>query len=180
MASCSPHWAWQDRSSGHACPHGPPEDLLMALFAGLLLAVATIMALKMRSPAPVGAGERGWTVRTLAATAVGLLTGFFGIGGGFVVVPALTHVVGLSMSQAVGTSLLVIAINSAVALAGRAAHGLDVDWTSSAPSRWPRSSARSWAGACRAISTSGDCGLASSQCSCSSAWPLQPSTCRSS
>ncbi|WP_394275789.1 sulfite exporter TauE/SafE family protein [Luteococcus sp.] len=106
-----------------------PEDLLMALFAGLLLAVATLMALKMRSPAPVGAGERGWTVRTLAATAVGLFTGFFGIGGGFVVVPALTLVVGLSMSQAVGTSLLVIAINSAVALAGRAAHGLDVDWT---------------------------------------------------
>jgi uncharacterized membrane protein YfcA len=54
-----------------------------------------------------------------AATVVGLLTGFFGVGGGFVVVPALVLVLGLSMPIAVGTSLLVIAVNSASALLSR-------------------------------------------------------------
>ena len=52
-----------------------------------------------------------------AGTAVGFLTGLFGVGGGFVIVPALTLVLGLTMPQAVGTSLLVIAINAAMALA---------------------------------------------------------------
>lgn len=55
----------------------------------------------------------------IAATAVGLVTGFFGVGGGFVVVPALVLALGFDMPTAVGTSLLVIAINSAVALLPR-------------------------------------------------------------
>jgi uncharacterized membrane protein YfcA len=55
----------------------------------------------------------------LAGTLVGFLTGLFGVGGGFVIVPALTLVLRLSMSEAIGTSLLVIAINSAVALSMR-------------------------------------------------------------
>jgi uncharacterized protein len=55
----------------------------------------------------------------LAGTAVGFLTGLFGVGGGFVIVPALTLVLGFTMAHAVGTSLLVIAINAATALAVR-------------------------------------------------------------
>jgi uncharacterized protein len=55
----------------------------------------------------------------IAATVVGLVTGFFGVGGGFVVVPALVLVLGFDMSTAVGTSLLVIAINSVSALLSR-------------------------------------------------------------
>lgn len=51
--------------------------------------------------------------------AVGLLTGFFGVGGGFVIVPALTLLLGFPMRVAVGTSLLVITL---IALAGFAAH----------------------------------------------------------
>ncbi|MFH8403527.1 sulfite exporter TauE/SafE family protein [Streptomyces sp. NPDC018019] len=61
------------------------------------------------------------------ATAVGLLTGFFGVGGGFVVVPALTLVLGLEMPVAVGTSLLVILVNSATAFVTRAGAG-GLDW----------------------------------------------------
>ena len=63
----------------------------------------------------------------LAGTAVGFLTGLFGVGGGFVIVPALTLVLGLSMPEAIGTSLLVIAINSAVALATRLGSST-IDW----------------------------------------------------
>ena len=64
----------------------------------------------------------------VAATAVGLLTGFFGVGGGFVIVPALVLALGFEMPVAVGTSLLVIAINSAVALAARLGSHVHLDW----------------------------------------------------
>lgn len=55
----------------------------------------------------------------VAGSFVGLLTGFFGVGGGFVIVPALVLALGFTMTEAAATSLLVIAINSAVALATR-------------------------------------------------------------
>ncbi|MGZ4726062.1 MAG: sulfite exporter TauE/SafE family protein [Ilumatobacteraceae bacterium] len=63
----------------------------------------------------------------VAGTIVGLLTGFFGVGGGFVIVPALVLALGFSMPEAVGTSLLVITINSAVALTTRLQAGI-IEW----------------------------------------------------
>lgn len=67
-------------------------------------------------------------VRVLAAgTVVGFLTGFFGVGGGFVIVPALVLALGFEMPVAVGTSLLVIAANSAIALSTRVAT-VGVEW----------------------------------------------------
>ncbi|HEX5522998.1 MAG TPA: sulfite exporter TauE/SafE family protein [Pedococcus sp.] len=68
------------------------------------------------------------------ATVVGAMTGFFGVGGGFVLVPALVLALAFPMPVAVGTSLLVIAVNSATALAGRLAGpgpqaaGAHLDW----------------------------------------------------
>jgi hypothetical protein len=55
------------------------------------------------------------------------LTGFFGVGGGFIVVPALVFVLRYEMPVAVGTCLLVIAINSSVALLARS-HGARIEW----------------------------------------------------
>lgn len=63
-----------------------------------------------------------------AATGVGLLTGFFGVGGGFVIVPALVLALGFEMPAAVGTSLLVIAVNSVSALTARLGSGISLDW----------------------------------------------------
>lgn len=63
-----------------------------------------------------------------AGSAVGFLTGLFGVGGGFVIVPALTLGLGFAMPRAIGTSLLVVAINSAVALAARLGD-VSIDWT---------------------------------------------------
>jgi uncharacterized membrane protein YfcA len=54
----------------------------------------------------------------LAGAGVGLVTRFLGVGGGFLVVPALIAFAGLDMREAVGTSLLVIAINSAAGFVG--------------------------------------------------------------
>jgi uncharacterized protein len=63
----------------------------------------------------------------VAGSFIGLLTGFFGVGGGFVIVPALVLALGFSMPEAVGTSLLVIAVNSTVALMTRLPNGT-VEW----------------------------------------------------
>ncbi|HEU4697866.1 MAG TPA: sulfite exporter TauE/SafE family protein [Gemmatimonadales bacterium] len=52
------------------------------------------------------------------AVGVGVLTGVVGIGGGFLIVPALVLLAGVPMKQAVGTSLLVIAMNSVAGAAG--------------------------------------------------------------
>lgn len=68
----------------------------------------------------------------LAGTAVGFLTGLFGVGGGFVIVPALMLVLGFEVRTAAATSLVVIAVNSAVALGLRADFG-SVDWGIVAP-----------------------------------------------
>jgi len=62
-----------------------------------------------------------------AGSAVGFLTGLFGVGGGFVIVPALALVLEFPMGEAIGTSLLVIALNTAVALSVRASTG-SIDW----------------------------------------------------
>lgn len=63
----------------------------------------------------------------LAGSGVGFLTGLFGVGGGFVIVPALTLVMGFAMPEAIGTSLLVVAINSAMALLARL-ESASIDW----------------------------------------------------
>ena len=63
------------------------------------------------------------TASILAGAGVGLVTGFLGVGGGFLIVPALVTFAGLDMRQAVGTSLLVIAINSAAGFVGHLGSG---------------------------------------------------------
>ncbi len=68
----------------------------------------------------------------VAGTAVGFMTGFFGVGGGFIIVPTLVLILGFDMPEAVGTSLLIIAIISAVALSSRLAT-TGVDWRVAIP-----------------------------------------------
>lgn len=68
-------------------------------------------------------GDGGWDVAAkilIAGLGVGFMTGFFGVGGGFVIVPALVLLFKLPMPVAAATSLLIIAINSAASLVARA------------------------------------------------------------
>ncbi|ROR54964.1 hypothetical protein EDD41_2203 [Luteococcus japonicus] len=104
-------------------------EVLMALFSVLLLVVAWLMfRARARGRSGGGGQARPFWQLLLTATGVGLLTGFFGVGGGFAVVPALTLVLGFAMKEAIATSLLVIAINSATALASRLTIGVALDW----------------------------------------------------
>jgi uncharacterized membrane protein YfcA len=94
-------------------------NLLMVAFALLMLAVGALLA--RQKPPKYGARPADdlklWKVFAGGA-AVGLLTGVLGVGGGFLIVPALVMLVGMPMHHAVGTSLVVIAMNSLAAFLG--------------------------------------------------------------
>ncbi|MDN5822416.1 MAG: sulfite exporter TauE/SafE family protein, partial [Brachybacterium sp.] len=64
-----------------------------------------------------------------AATLTGFLTGFFGVGGGFIVVPMLVIALGLAMRRASGTSLLVMVVATATSLLARLGTDVQIDWT---------------------------------------------------
>ncbi|MFI5639568.1 sulfite exporter TauE/SafE family protein [Streptomyces goshikiensis] len=108
-----------------------PEALLTAAFA--VLAVLAAFAL-FKAPTP---GRQPGAVRPARAAGVGVglgaVTGFLGVGGGFLAVPALVSVLGLRMRAAVGTSLLVITVNSLAALVARAGTPTPLDWGIIAP-----------------------------------------------
>ena len=98
---------------------------LMAIFAALMLLAG------WRMLAGVGreAAPRACSVPRCAMVGAGLgvLTGFLGIGGGFLIVPALVLAAGLDMKRAVPTSLAIIAFNAAGGLAGQL-RGAAIDW----------------------------------------------------
>jgi len=91
----------------------------------LLLALAVIAVVAGLRFLGAGTSEqtvrpRGPLIIVLAALVVGFLTGLLGVGGGFLIVPALVFAVGLPIARAIGTSLGVIAINCAAGLTGAA------------------------------------------------------------
>ncbi len=97
-------------------------DRLLLLGFGLLLLVAAFAVVRGRAEV-AAEHDPVWARVLVAGAGTGLLTGFFGVGGGFVIVPALTVALGLSLPVAIGTSLLVIAMTSSVALAAHLASG---------------------------------------------------------
>jgi uncharacterized membrane protein YfcA len=102
---------------GSILGRGIDPALLLALFALLMGAAGAAMLRPARvDPAPPGHGARAVLQVALVGAAVGVVTGFFGVGGGFLIVPALVLVLGLPMRRAVGTSLVVIALASAAGL----------------------------------------------------------------
>ena len=93
----------------------------LVIFAVIMLLAAASMLRRQACAAKSALLPRKWlhfVTMALAGVGVGVLTGLVGVGGGFLVVPALVLLARVPMKQAVGTSLLVIAMNSAAGLAG--------------------------------------------------------------
>ncbi|MGY2084337.1 TSUP family transporter [Blastococcus sp. SYSU DS0539] len=117
-------------SAGAAVNRRLPEEVTLALFAALM-ATAGMRMLQEKpttgAACAVDGGRVNWRrclPRTLAGgLVVGFLTGLLGVGGGFLIIPVLVMVLGLPMSTAIGTSLVIIAANAA---AGFAAHAGEV------------------------------------------------------
>ncbi|WP_148573566.1 sulfite exporter TauE/SafE family protein [Nocardioides caldifontis] len=93
-----------------------PGRLLLVGFAVMMIATSAAM---LRGGAALQPAEDVKVVRAVVdGIGVGLITGLVGAGGGFLVVPALALLGGLSMPTAIGTSLVVIALKSGAGLAG--------------------------------------------------------------
>lgn len=113
-----------------------PQRWLLLAFAVLMVVVAVKMlrggenrtgACRTRDG---GVAWRSCLPKALAAgAAVGLLTGLFGVGGGFIIVPALSLLLGLGAQQAVATSLVVVLINSIAGFAAHASAATSIDYT---------------------------------------------------
>jgi uncharacterized membrane protein YfcA len=122
-----------------------PAPVLLVAFAVLMLVIAARMWLKARdnverlSPASLDAGSgpacrrdpegklrmtsRCATVLTSVGLAVGILSGLFGVGGGFLIVPALVTFASMGVPRAVGTSLLVMTLVGTAAVASQIVAG---------------------------------------------------------
>jgi uncharacterized protein len=102
----------------------------LLLLATAMLAAAVSMYRRAGAaevaPAPAPAAPRFVAIEAIGF-GVGVLTGLAGVGGGFLIVPALVVFGAVPMRQAVGTSLLVIAMNCAAAFAGYSAH-VPIPW----------------------------------------------------
>jgi uncharacterized membrane protein YfcA len=121
-------------------------NVLMLVFSGLILVAAWRMLTACPSctrtgeavalegagdAAPAGPPMRAGTRRlavVAAGVGIGFLTGLFGVGGGFVIVPTLTLLLGFAMPEAIGTSILVVVLNAAAALLARMG-SVPIDWT---------------------------------------------------
>lgn len=99
---------------------------LLLLFSGLMIVASISMLGSRGSDAPRGETASLWIVFA-SGLGIGFLTGFIGVGGGFLIVPAMVFAFGCTMQIAIATSLLVIAFNSFVGLATRLASA-SVEW----------------------------------------------------
>lgn len=111
-----------------------PGSLLLLLFAGVMLATSLAMLRRRSDSAHPEEGAVSPCPAHLPIAAilldgllVGGVTGLVGAGGGFLIVPALNLLGRLPMHAAVGTSLMVLVLNSTAALAGYV-HHVQIDW----------------------------------------------------
>lgn len=111
--------------AGARLTHLVSQPALLTVFSAIMLGVGVKLFRdrhEVKQPAAQGPARC-----SLIGAAVGVLTGFLGIGGGFLIVPALTLFGGLDIKKATGTSLAVIAMNSLAGLAGQLRY-VQFDW----------------------------------------------------
>ncbi|MFP4331194.1 MAG: sulfite exporter TauE/SafE family protein [Spirochaetaceae bacterium] len=110
------------------------RDTLIMLLFGIIMAWAAMGMIRKRErptgsahPGPRG-GAQGSLLIAGEGLLVGALTGLVGAGGGFLIVPVLVLAAGMTMRQAVGTSLIIITLKSLVGFGGDLAAGQTIDW----------------------------------------------------
>jgi uncharacterized membrane protein YfcA len=102
------------------------NTLLMVAFAVLMVA-ASISMIKKQSATNAILKPKNSQLINIGFLA-GIVTGFLGAGGGFLIIPALIFIAGLNMKQAVGTSLLIIAVNALIGFGGDVIIGVPINF----------------------------------------------------
>ncbi|TLU98209.1 sulfite exporter TauE/SafE family protein [Dyadobacter luticola] len=103
--------------------------LTMILFALLMVAASMGMIRETeKKPGCLNCNLKSNVIRlVLSSIGIGLTTGLLGAGGGFLLIPTLVLIMGMPMREAVGTSLLIIALNSLIGFLGDLGH-FEMDW----------------------------------------------------
>ncbi|KUO95515.1 sulfite exporter TauE/SafE family protein [Ferroacidibacillus organovorans] len=106
-----------------------PDKQLLFLFAILMIVIAVLMLRPKKTSAEQAFDKNDirWIRIILAGLLVGLLSGFFGIGGGFLIVPGLVFSTGMPMILAIGSSLFSVGTFGLTTAISYAVSGL-VDW----------------------------------------------------
>jgi uncharacterized membrane protein YfcA len=95
------------------------ETAIMVLFAILMvLAAFSMIRTKKQSEEALPAGKPAYVSLMAYGMMIGFVTGILGAGGGFLLIPALVFFVELPVKEAIGTSLLIIAMNSLIGFIG--------------------------------------------------------------
>jgi hypothetical protein len=104
------------------------DRAIMVLFA-LILILASVSLIYFKSETLEKAPETAPRPLLLAGMGVfvGLITGLVGVGGGFMIIPALVLFAGLPMMKGVATSLFIIAVNSMIGFTGNLGR-MEIDW----------------------------------------------------
>ncbi|MBX2961993.1 MAG: sulfite exporter TauE/SafE family protein [Cyclobacteriaceae bacterium] len=103
---------------------------VMVLFAVLMLVASVSMIRKPKSETTKTKEKKyNFPIIFLEGLIVGGMTGLVGAGGGFLIIPALVLLAGLPMKQAVGTSLLIIALKSLLGFTGDLGSGMPIDYS---------------------------------------------------
>lgn len=110
---------------GSIVSHRVPDEAILAVLGSLMLVAALA---QVRRPYIPPESNRSAKICLPLGVAIGFFTGLAGIGGGFMVVPALVLIVGLATRAAIATSLAVIAISSLTGLAGHLIQAPDLPW----------------------------------------------------
>ncbi len=111
---------------------GVEKNILIIMLFALLMITASYFMLKPIKVMPNfshNIGHSNLLKLVFSSAGIGLLTGLVGAGGGFLVVPSLITLFGLSVKEAIGTSLTIIAINSLMGFNGDIASGISFDWS---------------------------------------------------
>lgn len=103
------------------------DMFILILFAVLMLLSAIKMIQRKERVRKPRESETNYTLLVSQGLLVGIVTGFIGAGGGFLIVPALVMLLGVSMKEAVATSLFIISINSFIGFAS-SLDKITVDW----------------------------------------------------
>ncbi|GAB4290677.1 MAG: sulfite exporter TauE/SafE family protein [Ignavibacteriaceae bacterium] len=104
------------------------EIFIMTLFALLMIAAAFSMIRNKRPEKDIETSGLNYPAIFFYGFITGILTGTVGAGGGFLIIPALVLLAKLPMKMAVGTSLLIIAVNSLIGFTGDILSGIFFDW----------------------------------------------------
>ncbi len=103
------------------------KDMLLLILFAILMVVASFKMIRGTLKIETVPNATVFTIARQGAT-VGMITGFVGAGGGFLIIPALVFLLRLTMRQAAGTSLMIIAINSSIGFIGDLLHDSNKNW----------------------------------------------------